>query len=265
MGFLIGFFLKSGIHSRRTIWMAILSLIPVGCSLILWLIRGLLENEGISLASLYPRMSFFMYLHFLLPLMAVFIGAAVIADEVEERTLPYLITRPVPRRTIVLAKLISGALTAAIILFISLGLTYTVMMLPGGVNGWTSNFVKLLQSVGVLILGLTVYMPLFGLLGGTIKRPVLAGLLFVFGWESTVGVFPGNAKLITVVHYLHVLFPRLQQVRLRDGRSALLEMVLPAKQIAPITAMIILVALAAVFTFLMSSLLYIKEYRLEQS
>jgi hypothetical protein len=165
----------------------------------------------------------------------------------------------------VLAKLISGALTAAVILFISLGLTYTVMMLPGGVNGWTSNFVKLLQSVGVLILGLTVYMPLFGLLGGTIKRPVLAGLLFVFGWESTVGVFPGNAKLITVVHYLHVLFPRLQQVRLRDSRSALLEMVLPAKQIAPITAIIILVVLAAVFTVLMSSLLYMKEYRLEQS
>ena len=265
MGFLVGFFLKNGIHSRRTIWMAILSLIPVGCSLILWLIRSILEGEGVALVSLYPQMSFFLFLHFLLPLMSVFIGAAVIADEVEERTLPYLITRPLPRRNIVLTKLISGALTVAIILFVSLALTYTIMMLSEGVRGWTSNLTTLLQSMGVLVLGILVYLPLFGLLGGILKRPVLAGLLFIFGWESTVGMFPGNAKLFTVVHYLHVLFPRMQQIRLRDAQSALLDMVLPAKQIAPITAILILILMSAIFVGLLSALLYIKEYRLEQS
>jgi len=119
VGFLIRFFLKDGVHSRRTIWMGLLSLIPVGCSLILLLIRSLLEQEGVNLTDLYPQMSFLLYLHFLLPLIAVFIGAAIIADELEERTLPYLITRPIPRRIIILSKLIAGTLTAAVILSVS--------------------------------------------------------------------------------------------------------------------------------------------------
>lgn len=245
--------------------MMILSFVPVGCSLILWLIRPLLEREGVSLAALYPQISFFLFLHFLLPLMAVFIGAAVIADEVEERTLPYLLTRPIPRRTIVLSKVLAGVLTVAILLFLSLGLTYTVMVINGGVKAWLSNGPKLLQSGGVLLLGLFVYIPLFALLGGTLKRPVLTGLLFTFGWESTVGFFPGNVKLLTVVHYLHVLFPKLQRVELRDAQSALLNFVLPTKQISPFTAILVLVLMSTVFSGLLVSLLYIKEYRLEQS
>ncbi len=264
MGFLIRFFVNGGVHSRRTIWMGLLSLIPVGCSLILLLIRSLLEQEGVNLADLYPQMSFLLYLHFLLPLISVFIGAAIIADELEERTLPYLITRPIPRRIIVLSKLIAGTLTAAVILSVSLGLTYTVMMLSGGFQNWMMNLGKLLQSIGVLVLGLAVYLPLFGLLGGILKRPVLAGLLFLFGWEAAVGMFPGNAKLFTIVHYLHILFPKMEQLQLRNARSALLDMVMPAKQVSPVIAVLILCILSALFTLFLSSLLSVKEYRLEQ-
>jgi ABC-2 type transport system permease protein len=245
--------------------MIVLSLVPVGCGLILLLVKPLLENEGVDLSTLYPQVSFFLFLHFLLPLMSVFIGSAILADEVDERTLPYLLVRPVPRRNIVLAKTLAGVVTVGFILFVSLGLTYTVMVLDGGVSGWISNVPKLLQSGGVLLLGLLVYVPLFGFFGGTIKRPVLAGLFFTFGWENTVGMFPGNAKLFTVVHYLHILFPKMQQVRLRNARSALLELVLPAKQISPVLAILILLGLSAVFIALTVSLLYVREYRLEQS
>jgi len=128
------------------------------------------------------------------------------------------------------------------------------MMLSGGFQSWTANILKLLQSIGVLILGLAVYLPLFGCLGGTIKRPVLAGLLYIFGWEATVGMFPGNAKLFTIVHYLHILFPKMQQIQLLNARSALLEMVMPAKQISPVITVLILCALSVLFTFILSSL-----------
>lgn len=264
MGFLIGFFLRNGIHSRRTIWMTILALVPVGCGLVLWLAKPFLSREGVALFTLFPQMSFFLFLHFLLPLLAVFIGTAIVADEVEDRTLPYLLVRPVPRRTIVLAKTLAGCITVGLILFVSLGLTYSVMVLDGGVSGWISNVPRLLRSGGVLLLGLLVYVPLFGFLGGTIKRPVLAGLLFAFGWENTVAFFPGNVKLFTVIHYLHVLFPSLQQTRAGDIKSQLFNIVLPAEQISVVTSVIVLLGMSAVFIGLMVSLLYIKEYRLEQ-
>ena len=244
--------------------MIILSLIPVGCGLALWLAKPFLESEGITLFSLFPKFTFFMFLHFLLPLMAVFIGTAVIGDVVDDRTLPYLMVRPIPRRSIILSKILAGVVTLAVILFVSLGLTYSVLVLSEGISGWLSNFVQLLHGVAIVVLGLLVYVPLFGFFGGTIKRPVLAGLFFTFGWESTVAFFPGNVKLFSIAHYLHILSPKLQRVRVGSGRSALLEFVMPAKQISPVTAILVLIILIAVFMGLTISLLYIKEYRLEQ-
>ncbi|MBN2029605.1 ABC transporter permease [bacterium] len=258
MGFVIKFFLRNGIHSRRTLWMIVLSLIPVGIAILLFLMRSFLTKQGVELSTFFQQVSFFLFLHFLLPLMAVFIGTAIIADEVEERTLPYLLVRPIPRPSLVLAKMIAGVLTVGFFLFVSLGLTYSIMVIDRGFDGWMSGISNLLRSGAVLFLGVFVYIPLFGFLGGMVKRPVLAGLLLTFGWENSIAFFPGNVKLLTVVHYLHVLFPPLPQTRLID-------LILPAKQISSVTALLILLVMTAVFSGLLVSLLVVKEYRLEQS
>ena len=238
--------------------MTIVSLIPVGCAVMLLLIKSFLAKQDIVLADLFPQVSFFLFLHFLLPLMAVFIGTAVIADEVEERTLPYLLVRPIPRPFFVLAKMVVGVLAVGFLLFVSLGLTYSVMVLDQGLSGWMADIPQLLRSGSVLLLGLMVYVPLFGLLGGILKHPVLAGLLFTFGWENSIAFFPGNVKLLTVVHYLHVLFPPFQQTRLID-------FILPAQPISAVTSIVILLAMAVVFTGLLILLPVLKEYQLEQS
>ena len=263
MKFLIQFFLKNGIHSRRTFWMGMLSLIPLAVAVLLFLLRPLLEREGMSLSALFPQINFALYLHFLLPLLSVFIGAAVIGDELDDRTLPYLLVRPLQRRWIVLSKLIAGWLTAGIMLFVSLVLTYAVMMLGGGAH-LGDSFGQLMQSGGILLLGLAVYIPFFALLGGVIKHPVLVGLLLTYGWENSVAFFPGNVKLVTVVHYLHILSPPLQQGS-QEGTRGLLSMALPqAKEISDLSALFILLVLSALFAYLASSLLLVKEYRLQQ-
>ncbi len=237
--------------------MTIVSLIPVGCAVMLLFIKSFLVRQDILLSDLFPQVSFFLYLHFLLPLLSVFVGTAVIADEVEERTFPYLLVRPIPRPFIVLAKTVAGILTVGALLFVSLGLTYSVMVFDRGASGWMSGIPQLLRSGSVLLLGLMVYVPLFGLLGGIFKHSVLAGLLFTFGWESSIAFFPGNVKLLTVVHYLHVLFPPFQKTRLID-------FILPAVQISSATAVFVLLVMSVVFAGLMALLPVVKEYRLEQ-
>ena len=265
MGFLIRFFLKNGVHSRRTIWMAILSLIPVACTVVVWLVKPLLEGAGVYISSLYNQMFFILFLHFLLPLMCVFIGTAVISDEVEDRTLPYLLVRPVPKWKMVLSKMLAGCLTITLLLFASALITYSSLTLSDGFSGWTRDLDRLMRSLGVMLLGLLAYVPLFALLGGTLKRPVLAGLLFVFGWESAVAFFPGNVKLFTIAHYLHVLIPKLQRVRGGNVHIGLLDAVVASKQISPILAVVVLLGVTVVFSGLTMSILYLKEYRLEQS
>ena len=129
MRYLVTFFLRNGIHSRRTWWLALLGLLPVGCAMLLWMAKPLLEEEGVTVFGLFPDVGLLLFLNILLPLMAVFVGTAVIADEVEERTLSYLITRPRPRGTIVLAKLAAGYITLDSVMAVSLFLTFMVLVL----------------------------------------------------------------------------------------------------------------------------------------
>lgn len=265
MGYLLAFYLRNGIHSRRTYWMATLGLFPVGCSMLLWMVKPLLESEGESLFGLFPQFGQLLFLNVLIPLMAIFVGAAVIADEVEERTLPYLLTRPVKRGKIVLAKLLSGAVTLGVILAVSLFMIYSVLVLEGGSGGWGGNISSLLQCEGVMMLGLAAYLPFFAVIGGIMKRPVLVGLLLVFGWERLVALLPGNIKLLTIVHYLHVLYPAGTAGRGGDIRSALFDTAMPATEVSNFLAVLILLAITALFTTLAMALLQIKEYRLEQS
>ncbi|MFC1530047.1 ABC transporter permease [Gemmatimonadota bacterium] len=264
MRFLVTFFLRNGIHSRRTLWMAILGLFPVGCAMLLWLAKPLLQEEGVSLFGLFPDLGLLLFLDLLLPLMAIFVGTAVIADEVEERTLAYLITRPVPRRTIVLAKLTAGFITLAVIMAVSLFLTYTVLVLDEGTAGLVQNQGLLLKCEGVLLLGVLAYLPLFALSGGLIKRPVLFGLIFAFGWERLVAFMPGNIRLTTVLHYLHQLFPVGSSTSGGGGlRDAILGAI-PGGDVSDGAAVAVLIIIAAGLTFLTTLLLKKKEYSLEQ-
>jgi len=258
VGFLVSFFLRNQFNNRRMLGLFILALLPTGLSLLLFLAKPFLAEEGVYLSGLFPQMGFLVFLHFLMPIMAIFVGTAVIAEEVEDRTWPYLMIRPVPRWKMVAAKMIAGIIAVSLMLVASLLLTFLLMMSGQDSQTWSSRLPDFLRSCGALLLGTIVYIPLFGCLGGIIKRPVLAGLIYIFGWESTIGFFPGNVKLITIIHYLHVIFPPLQQYRF-------INLIIPTTRISNTEAVLVLLFIAALFTGLLMWLPSLREYRLEQS
>jgi len=267
MNYLFKFFIRNNINSKRIIWIGIMALVPVIFATIILLLKPLFSEEGITVSSLFPQVSVFLYIHFLLPLTAIFVGSAVIGDEVEGRTLPYLLTRPIPRRTIVISKLFSGVLLTGVIFIISLLITYIIMKQENGFSGLMQDADIYLGTIGIVFLGMVVYLPLFCVMGGLLKRPVLLGLFFTFGWESTVSFLPGNIKYFSISHYLHILAKRLydSQFTSTDSKRALLNLFFRSKEISSEAAVLILLAVAGVFVFLSASLLYMKEYRLEKS
>lgn len=265
MRYLITFFIKNGLYSKRTYWLAVLALIPPALTLLLWVLKPQI-TDGTAVLTLYrifPQINYHLYLHFLLPLIAVFMGTAVVRDEVEDKTLSYLITRPVPRGIIIAAKMGASAVTAAVLLFFSLLLTWTVILFDAGFAQWSGNTLQIFQSAGVIVLGLLVYIPLFTLFGGLFKRPVLAGLFFTFIWENTVSVFPGNVKLLTIAHYLHVLSPPLQKID-AGLRTSIFNMIIQGQRTSDATAYLVLVLCMAILTAAASGILYVREYRLDQ-
>ena len=77
---------------------------------------------------------------------------------------------------------------------------FLVMPLLGGSVG--AGFPDLLKDLALLAVGLAVYGALFALVGALFKRPLLTGLVFIFGWEPVVIVVPGYMKRFTVSYYL---------------------------------------------------------------
>src|SRR5262245_46461318 len=62
-----------------------------------------------------------LYLRFIVPAVGVFYGTSLIADEVEEKTITYLFTRPIPRGAIVLGKYLAYILCVTAVVLPSAG------------------------------------------------------------------------------------------------------------------------------------------------
>ena len=92
--------------SRRTVFMLLLVSAPVLISLFVRLLVGLgapiLESSpgrsGVRMTgpAIFGMMIWLFYLRFTVPVLGVFYGTSLIADEVEDRTITYLFTRPSP-------------------------------------------------------------------------------------------------------------------------------------------------------------------------
>ena len=57
----------------------------------------------------------------------------------------------------------------------------------------------------MLAVGLAAYGAVFALVGTRLKRPLVVGLVFAFGWEPAVLLFPGYLKRLTVAYYMQAL------------------------------------------------------------
>ena len=49
-------------------------------------------------------MIWLLYIRFIVPVLGVFYGTSLIADEVDDKTITYLFTRPIPRGAVLLGK-----------------------------------------------------------------------------------------------------------------------------------------------------------------
>src|SRR5258707_3705667 len=81
------------------------------------------------------------------------------------------------------------------------------VIVPTGGGSIGAGFPSLLADLGMLAVGLAAYGAVFAFVGARMKRPLVVGLVFAFGWEPTVLLFPGHLKRLTVGYYLQPLGP----------------------------------------------------------
>jgi ABC-type transport system involved in multi-copper enzyme maturation permease subunit len=151
-------------------------------------------------------MIWLLYLKFIVPVLGVFYGTSLIADEIEDKTITYLFSRPIPRASVLMGKFLSYIACTILLVLPSVVIVY-FLVVPIGAGGIGAQFPSLLADLGMLAIGLAAYGAVFAFVGARLKRPLVVGLVFAFGWEQAVLFFPGYLKRATVAYYLQALVP----------------------------------------------------------
>ncbi len=196
--------------SRRTVFMALI----VGLPVVIAAGIRLLSEFGAPMrmgrtpaggALIFGLMMWGFFVRFCVPVLAIFYGTALIADEVDDKTITYLFTRPIPRGAVLLGKYLAYLVSTVAVV---LPAVVCVWLLVAPINGaLATSFPDFVKDLGILALGLTAYGAVFALAGTVLKRPLVFGLVFVFGWETLVMALPGYFKRLSVAFYLQGLVP----------------------------------------------------------
>jgi ABC-2 type transport system permease protein len=196
--------------SRRSVFLGILLGGPVFLAAAVRLIvemsaRGFRINGATASGSaVFGLIMWLLYIRFIIPILGVFFGTSLIADEVDDKTITYLFTRPVPRRAVLLGKYLAYVACTVLLVLPSVILVF-FLIVPMGGSTIAGAFPSLVTDLGMLALGLIAYGAVFALVGTRLKRPLIVGLVFAFGWEPAVMLFPGYLKRLTVAYYLQAL------------------------------------------------------------
>ena len=138
----------------------------------------------------------------LLPIVVLLPATAAFGNELEDGTLPYLLMKPVSRLRLVLGKY--AAVLLVTIPALLAGLTVTMLIAaqaPGaGDLGRILVAMAAASAAAAALLG-----AVFVLVSLVIPRALLAGMIYIFAWESLLGRFlPGVRAISSREHALQV-------------------------------------------------------------
>ncbi len=249
--------------SRRTVFMALV----VGGPVLLAVIVKAVEMFGMSALringqrvagfGIFGVMMWMLFLRFIIPVLGVFYGTALMADEVEDNTITYLFTRPIPRGAVLVGKFLAYLACTLLVVLPSVMIVF-FLLVP--LSQLPATFGSLLVDLGLLALGLAVYGSVFAFVGAFFKRPLVIGLVFAFGWEQFVLALPGSLKQFTIAYYLQALVPHTMP---SDGVASLLQGMF--RETPPIWVCLAwLFAYLVGFLYLATRVVERKEYILEQ-
>ena len=203
-------------------------------------------------------MIWMLFLRFIVPVLGVFYGTSLMADEVEDKTITYLFTRPIPRGAVLVGKYLAYLVCTLLVVLPSVMVVY-FLIVPFARDRRHASVCSLID-LGILALGLAVYGALFALVGTVLKRPLVVGLVFAFGWEQVAMLMPGYMRRFTLAYYLQALVPHAMP---SDGIASLIQAVFTESPTAT-TCLIWLAVAIAVSLFLAQRAIERREYVLEQ-
>ncbi len=184
------------LRSRRTLIVFVLALGP---AVIAWLTSELAREA--SPGEIAAQAGWLLVLQVVVPLTGLVLGSAAVAEEVDDRTLTYLYTRPMPRAALLLGRYAAIAVVLTAILLIGVAL---FLLAASRARGEGPPLVAGIARplLGAALIGGAVYAALAAALGAFVKNPMVVGLGYAFAIEGFLANLPGRNQLLTVQHHL---------------------------------------------------------------
>src|SRR3989475_1197125 len=191
-----GLTLRYLLGTRRVIAMLLLSAIPFILALSLAAARVPAFN-----IDLFQRLMIPLFLQVVLIFVTLVNATTLIREEIEDNTLPYLLTRPVSKPAVVLYKYVGYLVAVLVLLVPPIVLAY----------GVTEAYQRTSLATDLDVLGGFLIATVIGSAASRaacpfipcwVRKPRAVGLLIGFVWESIVGSFPADGPNLVCVHYL---------------------------------------------------------------
>ena len=174
---------------RRTLLMLLLAGAPV--------LLGLLVRLSGTRPGALPSALEGLVVSAVLPLVALVFGTAALGSELDDGTAVHILTKPVPRWSIVLPKLVVAGGLTAILLFPA---TILSGILIGGTGGRELGL-TFAYAIAVLI-GSFVYSTIFVALSAATSRGLVIGLAYSLLWEGLLSGALKGTQLFSVREYI---------------------------------------------------------------
>ena len=185
---------------RRLLLVLLLAALPIGLAALVSAIAG---DEEPSNEDFINILLDGMLIAGILPIVTMVLATAAFGNELEDRTLGYLVMKPLSRLRIVIPKLLASVAVGAPLLIASgvgatllgaSGLGTVVLVLDGDVQAAV--------AVGVAVLaGVVTYAAIFLWAGLITSRALAFALIYVFLWEDLIGTYLGGIRYLSVRAY----------------------------------------------------------------
>ena len=134
----------------------------------------------------------------LLPIVVLLPATAAFGNELEDGTLPYLLMKPVSRLRLVLGKYAAVLLVTVPALLA--GMAVTTLVASRGPDAGDLGRI-LVAMAGSSVAAAALLGAIFLLVSLVIPRALLAGMIYVFAWESLLGRFLPGVRAISSREY----------------------------------------------------------------
>jgi len=189
--------LRSVFGRRRGILLFVLPVVLIGLGLLVRLLAG---ATGDNAETVLDELG----LTIVVPLVALIATTGLLAPEIDDGSISYLLAKPVSRHTIVLSKLVVAV--GCVLVFAALPMLVTGLLIAPDEPRLALGY-----AIGTLAGG-TAYAALFALLSVLTKHAVVVGLIYLLVWETLVGSLLDGVRWFSIARWSSVVVEEVTSV-----------------------------------------------------